>query len=335
MKILLLHPGRMPQSRENINCFSDVWAYYLATELKRHVKLKLDMIPLTLKDQELVNWFAEMNVDGYDAVIAVGLRYFSTVPREIGEVLRKKLYPGFLCQLYDGSRLDNDPVDITFTFRDDSFRYPRDGEANRYVRHHSYNAWVGWAADPELNSPAQDPTDLRILVDHTNYGKDSHDVTLDILAQIKEFVNSGDWSKKYQSVSVRRFVSGGVEDVDLTKIDSVERYDRSKTIPLTEVCKEHSAAHVFCVTHPESVGQVVLETATAGALIVTPADFIAADRLATVRSVIWKDKIDWAAVLRKINVARSRELALKNSWEQVAKNIRQELWLRKNIRSGQ
>jgi hypothetical protein len=253
MKILLLHPGRIPQSCEDISCFSDVWAYYLAAELKRHAKLKLDMIPLTLKDQELVNWFAEMHVDSYDAVIAVGLRYFSTVPREIGEVLRKKLYPGFLCQLYDGSRLDNDPVDITFTFRDDSSRYPRDGEANRYVRHHSYNSCIGWAADPELNSPAQDPTDLRILVDHTNYGKDSHDVTIDILAQIKEFVNSGDWSKKYQSVSVRRFVSGGVEDVDLTKIDSVERYDRSKPIPLTQVCKEHSAAHVFCVTHPESV----------------------------------------------------------------------------------
>lgn len=336
MNLLLLCPGRLVDAPSEIKCFTDVWAYYLVESLRNQseVTVKILQIP-SLEEKELDIWFDQLEVAGYDAVIALGLRYFSTIPREIGEKLRQKLYPnGFLCQIHDGSRLDNDPVDITFTPKDESEKYPPGSEANRYVRHYAYNQSVGWAADPGLNSPNQDPSTLTILVDHTNYGQNTIDKTVEILEEIKKLKDSGAWHHDYKSISVRRFDSGQVVDVDLSDIKVPKKYDR-RGIPFTEICKEHSKAHVFCVTHPESVGLVVLETAMAGALVLSPQGFVPKDRLNTVKHIEWTDKIDWAKVLSQINPVESRKIALKNSWGAVARRIQDTITIYQRIRRGQ
>jgi hypothetical protein len=82
------------------------------------------------------------------------------------------------------------------------------------------------------------------------------------------------------------------------------------------------------VTHPESVGLVVLETAMAGALPVVPQGFIPADRLATVRHIEWGKNIPWKKVLMTVNPQKSRKTALVNTWDQVALRIRNELLIR-------
>lgn len=333
MKILVLYPGKFPKSPEEINCFSDVWTYYLINELRRHTRIETRQIP-ALRDRELVEWFDTLDITGFDAVLAMGLRYFSTVSREIGQKLRKRLYPSLLCQIHDGSRLDSDPVDVTFTLKDDANRYPFDSTANRHVRHHSYNIYIGWAADPDFNIPQQDDRNLRILVDHTNYGPNPIDHTREILHDIKKFIDGRSWAQRWDSVIVRRFDSGQIIDVDFDRIDEIQRYDRT-AIPFTEICQEHGAAHIFCVTHPESVGQVVLETAMAGALTVCPKGFIPADRLDTVRAIEYDGKIDWHLVLNNIDPAASRTKALDNSWMQVSKRIRDAIWIRQRIRRAE
>jgi hypothetical protein len=306
--------------------------YYLPTELKKHTQVVHQQIPTNLSESDLLRWFNNLDVKGYDAVIGLGLRYFSTVPRNIGEILLKKLgRRGLLCQIHDGSRLDNDPVDVTFTLKDDSHRYPFGSDANRYVRHRSYNEYIGWAADPAINVSNQSQQDLRILVDHTNYGDNPTDNTEKILEDIKQFVDSGIWRDRWKSVSVRRFDSGGAVDVDLDNPGPVERYDR-RAISFTKICREHGAAHVFCVTHPESVGLVVLETAMAGALSVVPRGFVPLDRLNTVISVEYDEQIPWEQVLEKIDPEASREVAIKNSWEIVCKRIRDAIAIRQRIR---
>jgi hypothetical protein len=332
LKILILHPGRVPPTPEKISCFTDVWTYYLSRELRRHVSADLLQIPGDITGDALHKWFLDLDVTGYRAVIALGLRYFSTIPKHVAQDLKNKIgTQGFLCQIHDGSRLDNDPVDITFTIKDETPRYPLESDANRYVRHHASNVYVGWAADPTLNSPAQDASVLRILVDHTNYGDNPVDHTKDILHDIQGFIRSEIWKNKWDQVKVRRFDSGCVVDVDFDRIDEIQRYDR-KAMPFSDICGEHSAAHVFCVTHPESVGLVVLETAMAGALSLVPQRFVPADRLATVRHIEYERTIPWKQVLRTINPEESRRMALVNSWERVAKRIRAELWIRSRIR---
>ncbi len=330
MKILILHPGKIPKTPEQISCFSEVWSYYLINELRHHVMLDTTAIP-NLEENDLIEWFDTVEVSGYDAVIALGLRYFSTVPREIGEDLKRRVFPGFLCQLHDGSRLSNDPVDITFTLKNENDKYPFGSEANRFVRHHATNVYVGWASDPEINYPQQDPDILGILVDHTNYGKNEKDNTQDVLKQIESFILSGVWRSRYRGVRIRRFDSGCIVDVDFSQIHNIERYNR-KAIPFTDVCREHGAAHIFCVTHPESVGLVVLETAMAGALTITPQDFIPRDRLDTVRAIEYQDEIPWSQVLDEIDPQASRQKALANSWTAVCKRIRDNLRIRQEIR---
>jgi len=335
MKFLLLHPNRRPESIDQIQCFSDVWGYYLGNELARHVTVDHLDIPSKINDSALAVWFDNVDIEGYDAVLVLGLRYFSRVSKDIVVSLQRRLYPGFLCQIYDGSRLDNDGVDITFTVKNDNVnsKYQFGADANRYVRHRAHNEYVGWAADSTLNTPAQQDGILRLLVDHTNYGENPVDRTAEILEQIREFYHSGVWRSQWQSVIVRRFDSGKIVSVDLTRPSTIDRYDRTG-VPYRSVCKEHSQSHVFFVTHPESVGLVVLETAMAGALTVTPDGYIPKDRLATVRHVTYHDRIDWSAVLTNIDINASREIALPNSWESVAKRIRDAVKIRQLIRKG-
>jgi hypothetical protein len=333
MKFLLLYPGWQPKDINNLKCFSDVWGYYLGKELSKHVDTTHTVIPGRLNDQELHTWFESLDVTGYDAVIALGLRYFSQITKSTVEQLRKRVYPGFLCQVYDGSRLDTDCVDITFTIKDDSDNenYKFGADANRHVRHRAFNEYVGWAADSDLNVPNQDSEHLQLLVDHTNYAQNPIDRSDDILKQIKQFVDSGIWKKQWKSVTVRRFDSGKVVTVDLDNLLPVTRYDRTG-IPYQSVCEEHSRAHAFFVTHPESVGLVVLETAVAGALTVTPDKFIPADRLKTVKHITYSDQIDWNLVLSNINPGTCRKFAKTNTWQAVAKRIRDAVRIRSIIR---
>lgn len=178
---------------------------------------------------------------------------------------------------------------------------------------------MGWATDPKVNKPRQISRNLGILVDHTNYGDNIIDRTQDVLTEIKKFVDSKIWASTYDTVSVRRFDSGRVVDVDFDNLD-IKRYDRTP-IPFTEITKEHCVAHIFCVTHPESVGLVVLETAMAGALPVVPKGFVPQDRLDTVRHIQWENHIDWNLVLGAIDTKQSREVALKNTWDAAANRI--------------
>ena len=324
MKILILQPfeseSSIPKVVSDIKCFSDVLAFYLPPHLAKVASVDIELIP-SLDHTELAKIFSELDVSKYDAIITLGLRFYSKIPVEITNILRNK-FTGLFCQTHDGTRLDNDPVDVTFTFKDDAIWI--EDTNNRLARHTAFNECMGWAADSVINAPNQSKTELRILVDHTNYGPgDLQDMTKEILYQIKEFIDSKIWDNKYKSVLVRRFDSGTIVDVDFDEIENIVPYIKSPELllPITELANEHSKSHVFCVTHPESVGLVVLETALAGALIVTPPEFIPSDRLSTVRAVKWEDKINWKAVLKNINPKRSRKVAIKNNWNTVAQSV--------------
>jgi hypothetical protein len=322
MKILILCPGKIANSLTEIGCFTDVLNYYLPKNLAMLTESTVMTIPDEDNDQ-LKKLFSTVAVDEYAAILTLGLRFYSKISPETTALLRDR-FTGVFCQIHDGTRLDHDPVDITFTFKDESVRLATNPA--RLARHQQYNKYMGWATDPEVNTPQQDPRNLRILVDHTNYGENKIDKTKEILVQIDAFIKSDLWRPHFDSVSVRRFDSGRVVDVDFDNLQ-IQRYDRT-TIPFVEITKEHGAAHIFCVTHPESVGLVVLETAMAGALPVVPEGFVPADRLATVRHIEWGKNIPWKKVLMTVNPQKSRKTALVNTWDQVALRIRNELLVR-------
>jgi hypothetical protein len=319
MKILILCPGKIAKSLDQIGCFTDVLNYYLPKSLSKIADTTIISIP-DVDNNQLKEIFSTVEVDKYDAILTLGLRFYSKISPETTALLRDR-FAGLLCQIHDGSRFDHDPVDITFTFKDDTSRLSKN--AGWLARHVKQNEYMGWATDPEVNTPQQDPRNLRILVDHTNYGDNAVDITAKVLTEIQRFVESDVWQYKFDSVSVRRFDSGQIVDVDFDNLD-IKKYDRT-SIPFSQITKEHCAAHIFCVTHPESVGLVVLETAMAGALPVVPKGFIPQDRLETIRYVEWNRHVNWKRVLSKINIDKSRSVALTNSWEAAAERIVQAL----------
>jgi hypothetical protein len=327
MKILILCPGKIAKSLDQIKCFTDVLNYYLPCSLAKIANTVTMPIP-DGDHAQLQDIFSTLEVDQYDVILTLGLRFYSKISLETTALLRDR-FNGLFCQVHDGTRLDHDPVDVTFTFKNDDTRLSEN--PGWHARHKRYNEYMGWASDPDINYPQQDPQVLRILVDHTNYGNNEIDLTHDVLKEIKRFVKSTWWRDRFDSVVVRRFDSGQVVDVDLDNLQ-IERYDRT-AIPFSEITKEHCAAHIFCVTHPESVGLVVLETAMAGALPVVPKGFIPKDRLDTVRHVEWQRFINWKNVLSKLDIETSRTMALDNTWDAAASRIHLALLKRISTRS--
>lgn len=321
MKLLVLCPGKIAGTREDILCFSDVLNYYLPKSLTKFVNCDIKQIPpgRDIYAEDIAKSLCNIDFSVYDAVLVLGLRFFSMQPKATIAYLRKN-FKGLICQTHDGSRRNQDGVDITFTFKDDSRLFRN---TPRWESHNNYNHYVGWAADSELNKPEHDPETLGILIDHTNYGNNPIDSTIDVIMQVKKLIDSRLWESGFKNVSVRRFDSGKTVDVDFKNLDKIKRFDRSKAIPITKITKEHNKAHIFMVTHPESVGLVVLETSLAGALTVSPRNYINQDRLDTVRHYQYEpnSNIDWKTVLDMINIESSRKIALRSNWDNIAKNI--------------
>lgn len=315
MKLLIFCPGKIAPSLSKIGCFTDVLNYYLPKSLDKLADCTIMPIP-DQDNEQLQKIFSTLEINGYDAIVTLGLRFYSKISPETTALLRDR-FDGLFCQVHDGTRMDHDPVDITFTFKDDSPRLQKN--PGWYARHIKHNVCMGWATDPEVNTPKQNAKNLRILVDHTNYGNNETDLTKLVLTEVKRLIDQGKWQSQFEQISVRRFDSGRVVDVDFDKL-TITKYNRTP-IPFDQITQEHCAAHVFCVTHPESVGLVVLETAMAGAIPVVPRGFVPRDRLDTINHVAWDKAIPWNEVLAKIDVEQNRTAALANNWDTCAGRI--------------
>lgn len=300
MRLLLIGPEA--RDRETLRNFSGVWSHYLTREFEKAgvgVRFDAPMNRTAVRQSELVDYYRNLPLDGIDHVLALGTRYFEKVPVDCAGVLRSRLN-GAVTQLHDGKSRAS--VDVTFTVKRVEER-----------RHHC----IGWAADPALLQPKQDVDHLCILVDHPHYVTLRGDKTSSILADCQRFIQSRVWARWYKSARVRRIADGGVVD----GFGTVQRYMR-QSVPFPVICDEYSRAHLFMVTHKESIGLSVLETAMAGALPVVPNGFVPRDRLSTVRHIEYADRvINWRGILSAINPRASREQALENTWDRVASRI--------------
>lgn len=305
MKLLLISPDK--SNLTDVKYYFDVLSHYLAREFTR-MGISLRYEPLYEKGEisDFNSYFAQLQLEDVDHILAVGLRYFNELPPASIEILRSR-FSGCIAQ-YNDAPLDHTAVDVTFVARNPNVACER-------------CFYVGWAADPDLILPRQDPHELRILVDHPDYtpGREHLDRSIDVIRQVAAFVDSGLWKRKFNTVRVRRSIDGGIEDCDL-RAATVAPFTR-KTIPFDQVCAEYSKTHIFIPTHKESLGLTVLETAMAGALPVVMEDFVPIDRLRTVRHVEFRNEIPWDRVLEDLDVDASRLQATTNNWPLIASRI--------------
>lgn len=312
MKLLII--GSPKESPESVKCYSDMWMHHLCkafrtqgVELVFHEIYKPTMYPLAYAKSILA-----MSVhENVEAILAPGVRYFTHIPKVIGLYLRQHSSVP-ITQIYDGSLLDNAAVDITFTVRDDSWRFQDD--ISRLARHNAHNVHVGWAADPSLFYPeARRDHKLRIFIDHAAFDTSGYDFSLTIMMNLRKLKALG---VEFQA---RTLTDEGLVDVDPDNI-AVRPYHR-KSVPAPVFAAELRQADIFVVTHPESLGLTVLEAAMCGALVLTPQNCIAPDRLALVNHQVITSNIDWTKVLAGVDRKTNAEKVAGFSWEAVASNI--------------
>lgn len=197
--------------------------------------------------------------------------------------------------------------------------------------------YTGWAADPKLCYPEQaaHPTTVRILLDHSYYGTSAiklHsaiDLSIAIIQETCRMIKSNQHrvvNGKEVSFLARRFISGGVETLDINN-PWFDVYNR-QGLSYPEACREYRQADVFVVTHKESMGLSVLEAAMSGALILVPNHFIKKSLISDLNHIAFDantaaDECDpsaiinipWKEVMRSLDPEKSRRLAMKYTWQ--------------------
>ena len=311
MKLLVVGPDI--QDLRRVKNFTGVQAFYLCRELRRR---GVGLVFVDNKNPDPLRYLADVDGQGCDHVLALGLRWFTHQPVGCATILATKV-PGKVTQIHDGLVHEHlaehmKGVDCTFMFRDDSSRV-RDWE-----RYDKTNHFIGWAADPELFYPRQDGSELRILIDHPYYKSGTPDFTEGVTADALMFAHSSVWKdSKFKSVRIRRLINGGAEDVTF-KDPLVRTFDRQH-VPLADIANEYRKTTVYLATHKELVGLTCLELAMCGALVVVRDGLVYQDRLNTIRHVSYDGvRAPWDKVLALIDIGASVKVATAQTWSRVA-----------------
>lgn len=293
MRLLLL--GQEIRDLAEVHNFSGVYSYFLARALREAgAEVRFSDPPKDGLSYRL------LDLSGVDHIVGMHSRHFDQAPADCLIELRAR-FKGAVTQMSDRP-LRHQAVDCTFTARDDK------GIKTNYC--------IGWAADPVLCQPTQQPGDLMILIDHPDYvEKRGWDRSADVKRQVREFVSAWHlWADRWDRVPVFEIADGEFVSADLTLVKPFSR----RHMPFELACDMYCQTSLFMATHRESLGLTALETALCGALPVVPKGFIQPDRLATIRNVEYDGAIDWPAVLDAIDVQASRDVAQANSWAAVA-----------------
>lgn len=179
--------------------------------------------------------------------------------------------------------------------------------------------YVGWAVDHSMCFPQKDPNVLRILIDHSLYVANNNvDCSIPIFKDVMNFANL----YKERPVIVRRFISGGIETCDANS--KPEIYNR-KGLNFRDAAAEYRKSDIFIVTHPESMGLSVLESAASGALVLSQEGFIKPELINDLNHLIYRGNIPWGVVLKMINHKESYTRTLKYNWSGIVDKMIKEL----------
>lgn len=319
MKILLL--GNDVKSREKISCYSDMQSYYLSRALTElGIGVFYHSIANINADEFVESVLASAAEYNVDHIVGLGIRLFDRNPHIIGAKLHKA-FKGLVCQIHDGSMLDDFPVDLNFCVKNDEYRFA-DNENNRLTRHRKANHYIGWAADPKMFYPEQIQDGvLRVFVDHSTFTDSSSDYTLNVLMSLVRLRNDIANGKipGYNALHVRTLSNTGLCDVDLNLV-RIEPYNRF-SVPAEEFSVELRNSHIFMVTHNESVGLCVLEAAMSGCAVFIPKGTIAVDLTSVVRCVEFANAVDWRGVEKRITPDLNSLYVQKYNWQTVAQNM--------------
>ena len=77
MKLLIICPGKVAKDKSQIKCYSDLLNYYLPKALISNIDCDIKNISVTPNANNIIKQLKEMSFDGYDAMVFLGIRFFS------------------------------------------------------------------------------------------------------------------------------------------------------------------------------------------------------------------------------------------------------------------
>jgi len=307
MKILIVGGIQKDEPElSDIGSTPTLYSYFLRRELER---LGCEVVycnceAADLPPEQSVAHYRNLEIPDADHALCVEQRAFYNRHGSFWAAFREKI-TGYLGTICDNSNCLGQE-DVTFHATGES-----QGNAVK----------IGFAADGELLKPDKGPN-TRILIDHSYYSGASkasvEDRSTEILSQIGMAMLHTETSTEF-----RRFVSGGVESIDPVMETEADQYNRIG-LPWNEAAEEYRKADVFIVTHRESLGISVIESAMAGALILSPAGFINPEVIGGLHHIQFEGAIPWERVVRELNWQKSRAMAEKyDRWGEMAGIIKE------------
>lgn len=283
-------------SPADLSSYGDQYSYFLQQEFR---KRGIEIVPVQ-RGPRAIEALKALRLEEFDGLIGFGIRQINKdFTRELLAPIRKRLR-GAIAQIGEFPPEDSH-ADVTFVSKE-HFRRPN----------HKYPPWrlIGWAADSDICRPEQEQGGpLRILFDHPDYDPKRQDFTDQFADQVKRFTrNEKLWRR------------AGYTGVELDYLTTPK--GGAARVPFPEIAKKYNRAHLFFMTHGESVGMSVIEAGTAGCLVVTPRGFMDKVLINTVRRIETEGAdVPWETVLRKIDPKASREKATLQSWSAVADKV--------------
>ncbi len=163
--------------------------------------------------------------------------------------------------------------------------------------------WVGYAADPTVFYPEQDPRPTA-FVDSYAYGwyGGEYDYVYDILKAVLD-----------------------VSQIQV--LQPIEQYNTGKRIPWPQLAALFRRCHFSIVTQLGHWGLTNIETATCGALLIMPKPM---DRPHSwpcdLNHVFWENQADLEEILsRPVDIEANRAKALESTWEKVVDRLTEAL----------
>jgi hypothetical protein len=234
----------------------------------------------------------------------------------------RKATKGLVCSICDKDH-EIGPEDLLFTARRPAY-FPATAR------------YVGWAADPAVFKPEKDPDWLTIFIDHKSNAFGRYDDTEAILKSATSYAatlaregrKAGDPPRR---VRVVFFSPNGLEEIDPTEVRDVDLGDDPRAfyrrVPAADLAAWIRKSDIFVVTHGESMGLPVLESAMAGALVVAGRGFIKPELLRSLGHYEYDrvDEIDWDRLSSELDPRLYRRRAMHFTWGAVAERMLQSL----------
>jgi len=316
LKILLISEfpfGEKPLIPSRLSNQMEIYTYFIDhyLRMKDVAVLWYRCPPGGKKNQSRYDDLDTTEIPAADHAILIDQRGFTKRPGIFFDVIKSKV-SGAVCTIAANNAVVG-PEDILF------YLIP-EGKRNK---HHC--KLVNWACSENLCKPSQDPNTIRILVDHSYYGHNGitkTDQTRNILDSLCRYTREHNTMYPGRKIIIRHFVSGGIVTVDPDNPENQQQYDH-RGVPYLEACKEYSKTDIYVVTHQECMGLTVLETAMAGALVVSTSvqrngmtPMIKGALLQSLHHFKYdvSREIPWRDIIKNIDHDKARQKALRFTW---------------------